>query len=57
MLELLQELAGPDATRGELLVWMAILGAGVGSGAWVGLEVTRAASKALRAGARSVFMR
>jgi hypothetical protein len=54
MLQLLQGLAGSDATRGELFVWMAIVGAGVGASAWVGFELTRAACKVVCAAAKSV---
>lgn len=55
MLELVQAFAGADATKGELMVWMAILSAGIGSGAWVGFELARVAGKVALACLRSVM--
>lgn len=55
MNELLQLFAGQEATRGELLVWIAIIGAGFAAGLWLGFEVTRAFARLLAGFVRSVF--
>lgn len=50
-------LAGADATKGELLLWMGVIGAAVGSAACVGYEMTRLVIMGVKAIAKAAFNR
>jgi len=55
LLQLVQAFAGADATKGELMVWVVIGIAGVGSSAWVGFELARVACKIVMACIKAVM--